>query len=202
MQEDPSQEGHLGPSKKACQRQVNNVHMIPPFKQRQTDQDMSFNEADARGVKQPHNDPLVIMLNIEGFNTKRILMDNRSSADIIYLPAFQQLKLDPKRLHPFESPLFSFSGDNMHCMATTRVALPLRIKYGAKSQGSLTNRKPFIFYGHHDTSQRPQNPGHLMGLMKLTMDEIMRNDETRLQKKSSTSAYTTDEDIWTIQYHQ
>ena len=55
---------------------------------------MSFNETDAKGVKQPHNDPLVIMLNIEGFNTKRILMDNGSSADIIYLPAFQQLKLD------------------------------------------------------------------------------------------------------------
>ena len=44
---------------------------------------MSFNEADARGVKPPHNDPLVIMLNIEGFNTKRILVDNGSSANII-----------------------------------------------------------------------------------------------------------------------
>ena len=48
------------------------------------------------GVKQPHNDPLVIILNIEGFNTKRILVDNGSSADIIYLLAFQQLRLDPK----------------------------------------------------------------------------------------------------------
>ena len=75
--------------KKACQRQVNSVHVIPSFKQRQTNQDMTFNEADAKGVKQPHNDPLVIMLNIEGFNTKRILVDNGSSADIIYLPMFQ-----------------------------------------------------------------------------------------------------------------
>ena len=75
---------------------------------------MSFNEADARGVKQPHNDLLVIMLNIERFNIKRILVDNGSSADIIYLPAFQQLKLDPKRLRPFESPLVSFSGDKVY----------------------------------------------------------------------------------------
>ena len=100
--------------KKACQRQVNSVHMIPPFKQMWMDQDMSFNETDARGVKQPHNDPLVIMLNIEGFNTKRILTDNGSSADIIYLPAFQQLKLDPRRLRPFESPLVSFSGNRVY----------------------------------------------------------------------------------------
>ena len=75
---------------------------------------MSFNEADARGVKQPHNDPLIIMLNIERFNTKRILVDNGSSVDIIYLPVFQQLKLDPKRLRPFESPLISFSGDRVY----------------------------------------------------------------------------------------
>ena len=88
--------------------------MIPPFKQKRTDQDMSFNEADARGVKQPHNDPLVIMLTVEGFNTKRILVDNGNSADIIYLPTFQQLKLDPKRLRPFNSPLVNFSGDRVY----------------------------------------------------------------------------------------
>jgi len=80
---------------------VNGVHTTPPFK------DMSFGEEDARGVKQPYNDPLVIMLMIEGFNTKRILVDNGSSADIIYLPIFQQLKLDPGRLRPFNSPLVS-----------------------------------------------------------------------------------------------
>ena len=68
---------------------MNSVYMVPLFKQRWTDQDMSFNEANARGVKQPYNDPLVIMLNIEGFNTKRILVDNGSFADIICLPAFQ-----------------------------------------------------------------------------------------------------------------
>ncbi|XP_065637861.1 uncharacterized protein LOC112022164 [Quercus suber] len=88
--------------------------MTPPLKQRRTDQDMIFNEGDARGVKQPHNDPLVIALTIEGFNTKRILVDNGSSADIIYFPAFQQLKLDPKRLRPFDSPLVNFSGDRVN----------------------------------------------------------------------------------------
>ena len=50
---------------------------------------MSFNKEDARGVKQPHNDPFVITLTIEGFNTKRILIDNGNSVDIIYLSAFQ-----------------------------------------------------------------------------------------------------------------
>ena len=47
-----------------------------------------------------HDDPLVTMFMIEGFNTKRILIDNGSFVDIIYLSAFQQLKVAPERLRP------------------------------------------------------------------------------------------------------
>ena len=110
----PFSGGSFKSLKKAYQRQVNSVHTIPPFKQQRTDWDMSFSEVDARGVKQPHNNPLVIMLNIEGFNTKRILVDNGSSINIIFLPAFQQLKLDPRRLRSFDSPLVSFGGDRVY----------------------------------------------------------------------------------------
>ena len=67
------------------------------------DSDILFLEEDARGVKQLYDNPLVIMLMIEGFNTRRILVDNSSSADIIYLSAFQQLKVALERLCPFES---------------------------------------------------------------------------------------------------
>ena len=142
--------------KKACQRQVNSVHMILPFKQRWMDQDMSFNEADAKGVKQPHNDPLVIMLNIEGFNTKRIIVDNGSSADIIYLLAFQQLKLDPKRMRPFESPLVSFSGDNTSGDTLEVVDSSARLSNG---------RLPFILqcnYWKTHTQQMEGNRIHLL----------------------------------------
>ncbi|XP_075673829.1 uncharacterized protein LOC142643167 [Castanea sativa] len=88
--------------------------MEPLLKQRRTNQDIFFSKEDARGVRQPHKDPLVIALTMEGFNTKRILVDNGSSADIMYLLTFQQLKLDPGRLRPFDSPLVSFSGDRIY----------------------------------------------------------------------------------------
>ena len=78
------------------------------------DRDILFLEEDARGVKQLHDDPLVIMFMIKGFNTRRILVDNSSYADIIYLSAFQWLKVALERLRPFESPLFSFSGDEVY----------------------------------------------------------------------------------------
>ena len=93
---------------------------------------MLFLEEDARGVKQPYNDPLVIMLMIEGFNTKRVLIDNGSSTDIIYLSAFQQLKVDSKRLRPFESPLVSFIGDKVYpsgivTLTVTAGSYPLQV---------------------------------------------------------------------------
>ena len=51
------------------------------------------------------------MLEIEGFNMRRVLVDNRSLADIMYMMAYQQLRLDPKQLRPFKSSFVSFNGD-------------------------------------------------------------------------------------------
>lgn len=75
---------------------------------------MVFSEEDANGVKQPHKDPLVIILMIEGFKTRHVSVDNGSFANIIYLSAFQQLKIDPKKLCPFESPLLKFNKDRVY----------------------------------------------------------------------------------------
>ena len=47
--------GHIDPSGKHVRGK----------KRRRTNQDLSFNEEDARGVEQPHNDLLVITLTIE-----------------------------------------------------------------------------------------------------------------------------------------
>ena len=51
--------------------------------------DIDFSERDSRDIRQPNDDPLVIMLRVEEFNIHRVHIDNGSSADIIYLPAFQ-----------------------------------------------------------------------------------------------------------------
>ena len=84
----PSTRGSFKSFKKSYKRQVNSVHGMSPLKQRRMDQDILFSEEDAKGMKQPYDNPLVIMLMIEGFNTRKVLVDNRSSADIIYLSAF------------------------------------------------------------------------------------------------------------------
>lgn len=104
--------------KKSQKRSVNYVHMIPQTKHRKREVvNIVFLKEDAKGVKQPYDDPLVIMLTIEGFNIRRFLVDNGSSTDIIYLSAFQKLKVNSNRLRPLESPLVSFNRDRVYLKA-------------------------------------------------------------------------------------
>uniref|UniRef100_A0A2N9F5Z7 Uncharacterized protein n=1 Tax=Fagus sylvatica TaxID=28930 RepID=A0A2N9F5Z7_FAGSY len=70
-------------------------------------------EDDARNIHHPHDDALVVTLTIAGFITRRVLIDNGSSADIIYLPAYQQMKIDKERLKPIDIPLVGFTGDKV-----------------------------------------------------------------------------------------
>ena len=99
--------GTLKSLKKAHMREINSIHSrLPPMKMLKNDEpDIVFLERDDRGIRQPYDDPLVIMLKVEEFNIHQVLIDNGSSADIIYLPMFQQMKLDKKRIRPFTSPL-------------------------------------------------------------------------------------------------
>ena len=100
--------------KKTYAREVNIVHSwFPPSKTlKYSKSNIIFSKKDIRGVRQPHDDPLIIMLRMEEFNMHQVLVDNGSSTDIIYLPAFQQMKLNKERL-PFTSPLLSFTGDRV-----------------------------------------------------------------------------------------
>ena len=82
--------GKLKSVRKAKGREINSVHSrLPPMKMPKNEEpDIVFSERDGRGIRQPHEDPLVIMLKVEEFNIHRVLIDNGTSANIIYLPAF------------------------------------------------------------------------------------------------------------------
>jgi hypothetical protein len=75
---------------KAYAQQIHNIMVVqrPPKNVRLDDQVISFSEEDTRGTHQPHDDALVVTLNIAGFTTRRVMIDNGSSADILYLPAY------------------------------------------------------------------------------------------------------------------
>lgn len=77
--------GTLKSLKKAQGREINSAHSrLPPMKMLKNDEpDIVFSERDSHGIRQPHDDPLVIMLRVEEFNIHRGLIDNGSSVDIV-----------------------------------------------------------------------------------------------------------------------
>ena len=82
-----------GSSKKARKtylRMVQNVQLtgfVPKIARRESPI-IGFSEEDARRLHHPHNDALVISLRIEDYNMHRVLVNNKSSVDILYYPAF------------------------------------------------------------------------------------------------------------------
>ena len=83
-----------GSSKKARKTYLRMVQNVQPFGRppKATKVDNStiyFTKEDARRLHHPHDDALVISLSIVDFNTRPVLVDNGSSADILYYPTFQ-----------------------------------------------------------------------------------------------------------------
>ncbi len=59
-------------------------------------------------------DALVVALEIARYVTRRVLIDNGSSTYIIYLPAFQQMKIAKDKLFPFDTLLIGFTGSRVY----------------------------------------------------------------------------------------
>ena len=86
---------------------------------------ISFTKEDARRLHHPHDDALVTNLTIANFNTQWVLVDNGSSANIIYYLAFQQIRIGKERLIPSNVPQIGFGG--MKVMPVGSITLPVTI---------------------------------------------------------------------------
>ena len=54
---------------------------------------ITFTDEDVERIHHPHDDAIVITLLIANYTIRRVLVDNESSVDILYYPAFQQIRL-------------------------------------------------------------------------------------------------------------
>ena len=82
--------------RKTYLRMVQNVQLMNsvPKMARIENPIIGFSEEDARRLHHPYDDALVVSIRVGDYNTHQVLVDNGSSVDILYYPAFQQMRID------------------------------------------------------------------------------------------------------------
>jgi hypothetical protein len=87
---------------------------------------ITFTEEDFRLKSTNHNDTMVIEVNIVGWVIGKILVDNGSSTDILFLKTFEKMNLTQHMLHPLEYPLPGFGGKPIKPVG--KISLPVSFR--------------------------------------------------------------------------
>ncbi|GMN61366.1 hypothetical protein TIFTF001_030447 [Ficus carica] len=95
---------------------------------RQDSPPITFTDDEADRLLHPHNDVLVGEIRVANNVVRRVLIDNGSSADVMFMDAFSRLKIEGATLTPVKTPLYGFVGDYVRAAGTVR--LPVTIGDG------------------------------------------------------------------------
>ncbi|KAK3025437.1 hypothetical protein RJ639_042163 [Escallonia herrerae] len=118
--------GSSGQGRKAYIREV--LTTVGPLTKKQKKEPaptISFSDDDVGDTRTPHDDPLVVTLRVGNFDVKRILVDNRSSAEVLFYEAFQRMNITFDRLRKIDMPLYGFSNHPVVCEGI--IALPVTV---------------------------------------------------------------------------
>ena len=85
---------------------------------------LGFSDEDKVRTIQPHDNALMVTLRIGGYDVKRVLVDQGSGAEIMYLDLYKGLNLRPKDLTTYDSPLVSFEGKTV--IPKGQIRLPIQ----------------------------------------------------------------------------
>ena len=89
------------------------------------DTGITFSDSDLEGCQHPHDDPLVIRPVVANKTIHRVLIDNGSSADIIFASAFDKMGIGRERLEPVNTHLRGFSREKVLPLGLIQLVLTL-----------------------------------------------------------------------------
>jgi hypothetical protein len=92
-------------------RQVNHVAIKGPITQTKwSHMPITFTSQDVKLASFPHIDAMVITVHIDRWDINKILINNDSQAEILFLAAFNKIGFDRKQLKESTKPLYDFGG--------------------------------------------------------------------------------------------
>jgi hypothetical protein len=119
--------------KREYYHQVNHVAIKGPVTQTKWSHiPVTFSEADIKLVSFPHTDGMVITTHVDKWDVTRVLIDNDSQVDILFLLAFNQMGFDRKQLKEESKPLYGFGGKRIEPVGSISLSV---------SFGSLCNTR-------------------------------------------------------------
>lgn len=91
---------------------------------------ITFDEDDFQVRDYPHCDAFVATANVAGYTLHNILIDTGSSADILFIKAFEAMRLDRWTLDPAGNPLYGFGGRKIDAIG--KKAIPVSFVEGER----------------------------------------------------------------------
>ena len=107
----------------------------------QLDTTITFSDTDLEGCQHPHDDILVIRVVVANKTVHRVLIDNGSSDDIIFVSAFNKMGFGREKLELVNTYLRGFSGEKVLPLGSVQLVLTL----GDPPWKATTTKKFLIF---------------------------------------------------------
>ena len=115
-----ARKAHLRSIRSADMGEIQEVYKLPRI-----DTTITFSDSDLEGFQHPHDDPLVVRAIVANTTVHRVLVDNGSSADIIFASAFDKMGIGREKLEPVNTHLWGFLGEKVLPLGSIQLVLTL-----------------------------------------------------------------------------
>ena len=115
-----ARKAHLRSIRSARIGEIQTVSKLPRL-----DTSITFSDSNLEGCQHPHDDPLVVRAVMANKTVHRVLVDNGSSADIIFASAFDKIGIGREKLEPVNTHLRGFSGEKVLPLGSIQLVLTL-----------------------------------------------------------------------------
>jgi hypothetical protein len=114
---------------------VNHVALTSPVVQtRWSHVPLTFDSRDVDLRSTPHVDTMIINCSVAGWDLHKVLVDNGSQADIIFLHAFNRMGISHSLLKPSDNPLYGFGCKGTFLVGKIELPLSFGVAPNARSE--------------------------------------------------------------------
>jgi len=122
-----------GPTRSARKRYARNIMMAAISEPSSPTPDIVFSSIDSEGIIPHEDDPVVLSVIMMGRNVHRVLIDQGSSANVMFWEAFVGLQVPRDQLLPFDGVLVGFSGEQVEVRGYVNLRTTFADEHAAKT---------------------------------------------------------------------